>query len=197
MKEYFKKITTAITISSIITFIIGLVMAIVPGLSLQIIGMVIGIFAIVFGVALIVMDFMINVVHVQFYGILSGILSIIVGLIFIAMPNVLPTVFTIALGLWIILSSVNIISIAISVRKGVSNWYLFLLLGIVDFITGIVILLNPFASSISVVMLGGIILMIHSVVTIIDTIMIKKDAKAVAKAVEESYKELKASNTSK
>ena len=45
-------------------------------------------------------------------------------------------------------------------------------------------------------MLGGIILMVHSVVTVVDMIMIKKDAKEFAKAFEESLKELKQSNTS-
>ena len=197
IKDYFKKLSVAIIVTSVIAFVIGLVMVVMPDLSLQAIGITIGIFAIAFGIALIVMDFMINRIHIQFYGIITGILSIVIGIIFIAMPNVLPTVFAIALGLWVILSSVNIISIAITVRNGVSNWFLLLLFGIIDLIAGVVILLNPFASSISVVVLGGIILMIHSVVTIVDTVMIRSNAKEVAKAVEDSYKEIKASSASK
>ena len=127
---------------------------------------------------------------------MSGILSIVVGIILIAMPNLLSTIFAIALGLWIVLSSINIIGTSIAVRKGVLKWYLFLILGIVDLFSGIIILFNPFASSISIVMLGGIILMVHSVVTVVDMIMIKKDVKEFAKAFEESLKELKQSNTS-
>ena len=191
MKELFKRITTSIFISSIVAFIIGLVMVIVPNISLQAIGITIGIYAIIHGIALIVLNFMAHNIYIPFYGIMSGILSIIVGLILVAMPNILSTVFAIALGIWIILSSINIISISLTVRKVVSNWYLWLLLGIVDLLCGIIILFNPFASSISIIVLGGIIIMIHSAISIVDMIMIKKDAKEVAKAIEESLKEAK------
>ena len=191
MKDFFQRITTSIIITSIIAFIIGLVMAIVPDISLQVIGIVIGIFAIVYGIVLIALNFAAHNIYIPFYGIMSGILSIIVGLVLIAMPGILPTVFAIALGIWIILSSVNIISISLTVRKGISNWYLWLLVGIIDLICGIIILLNPFASSISIVVLGGIIIMIHSVLSIVGTIMIKKDAKEVEKALEANFKEAK------
>jgi uncharacterized membrane protein HdeD (DUF308 family) len=119
---------------------------------------------------------------------MSGLLSIIIGIIMLAMPNLLATIFTIALGIWIILSSINIISISISVSKGVSNWYLWFLLGIIDLICGVIILFNPFASSISIVVLAGIVLMIHAAVTFVDTMMVKKDIKEVTKALEANIK---------
>lgn len=191
MKEAFKRTATSILISSVIAFILGLLMAVVPNISLQAIGIVLGIYVIAHGIALIVLDFMAHNIYIPFHGIMSGILSIIVGLILVAMPDILPVVFAIALGIWIILSSINTVSISISVRKGVSNWYLWLLLGIIDLICGIIILFNPFASSISIVVLGGIIMMVHSVITFVDTIMIKKDVKEVSKALEASIKETK------
>ena len=191
MKELFKRTTTSIIISSVIAFIIGLIMAVVPNISLQVIGIIVGIYIIVHGIALIALDFMAHNIYIPFYGIMTGILSIIVGILLIAMPNALSTIFVIALGIWIILSSVNIISISITTRKGVSNWYLWLLLGIIDLICGIIILFNPFASSISIVVLGGIIIMVHSVITIVDMIMIKKDVKEVSKAIEATLKEAK------
>lgn len=197
MKERFLKTTTSIIISSIIAFIIGLIMVAVPGISLRAIGITIGIFVIIYGIVLIALDFGVNRAYVPFYGIMSGILSIIVGLILIAMPNILPTVFAIALGIWIILSSINVISIAVAVKERVANWYLWLLLGIIDLVAGIIILFNPFESSISVVVLGGIIIMVHSLITIADTVMIRKDVKEVAKAIEANFKESKSSSTNK
>ena len=143
---------------------------------------------IIYGTALIVLDFMAHHVYIPFYGIMSGLLSIIVGIVVIAMPNVLTVVFGIALGLWIILSSVNIISIAVTVRGKVKNWGWWLLLGVIDLICGIIILFNPFESSISLIVLGGIIIMIHSAITIVDMIMIKNDVKELSKALEETVK---------
>lgn len=191
MKELFKKITTSILVLSIIAFIIGLIMVIVPNVSLQIIGITFGIFAIIFGVVLITLNFMVHIIYIPFFGIVSGILSIIIGIMLIAMPGILPTIFGIALGIWVILSSVNIISMAITIKNGVSNWVWLLLLGIVDLICGIIILFNPLASSLSIVVLSGIVIMIHSAVTIVDMIMIKNDAKDIAKAIEANLKELK------
>lgn len=191
MKEIFKRTTTSILLSSVVAFILGLLMAVLPNVSLQVIGIVFGVYIIVHGITLIVLDFMAHNVYIPFHGIMSGILSIIVGLILVAMPNILSTVFAIALGIWIVLSSVNIIGISISVRKGISNWYLWLLFGIIDLICGAIILFNPFASSISIVVLGGIIMIVHSVTTFISTIMIRKNVKEVAKALTESIKEAK------
>lgn len=191
MKELFKRTTTSILISSVVAFILGLLMAVVPNISLHVVGIVFGIYIIIHGIVLMALDFAAHNVYIPFQGIMSGILSIIAGLILVAMPNVLATVFTLALGIWIILSSVNIISIAISTRRGVSNWYLWLLLGIIDLICGIIILFNPFTSSISIVVLGGIIMMIHSVITFVDTMMIKRDVKEVTKALEENFKQAK------
>ena len=194
MKDLFKRVTTSILISSIIAFIIGLIMVIIPDISLQTIGITIGIFAILPDIVVIAIDFAVHNIYIPFYGIMSGILSIIVGILLVAMPGILSTVFGIALGIWIILSSINIISVAIAVRKGVSNWGLILLFGIIDLIAGIIILFNPFASSLSIIVLGGIVIMVHSVVNIIDMIIIKNNAKEVAKAYEDSLKELKQAN---
>lgn len=191
MKELFKRTTTSIILSSIAAFIIGLIMAVVPNLSLQVIGITIGIYVIVHGITLITLNFVAHNVYVPFYGIASGILSIIVGLILVAMPNILSVIFAIALGIWIILSSVNVISIAVTVKKTVPNWSLWLLLGIIDLICGIIILFNPFASSLSIVVLGGIIIMIHSIISIIGMIMLKKNIKEVAKALEAASKNIR------
>lgn len=192
MKDLFKRTTTSIIISSVVAFILGLVMAIVPGVSLQAMSIAFGIYMIIHGVALITLDFMAHHVYIPFYGIMSGLLSIIAGIILIAMPNVLSVVFAIALGIWIILSSVNIVSVSITVRGKVDKWYLWLLLGVIDLICGVIILFNPFASSISIVALGGIVMMIHSIITIVDMIMIKNDAKELSRALEETVKDAKA-----
>ena len=107
------------------------------------------------------------------------------------MPNVLSTIFVIALGIWIILSSIDIISVAIASRKAIPNWGLLLVFGIIDLIAGLIILFNPFTSSISIMIIAGVVVMVHSIVTIIDMIMIKQNAKEIAKAIEATTKEIK------
>ncbi|MBR2709990.1 DUF308 domain-containing protein [Candidatus Saccharibacteria bacterium] len=190
MKELFNRTTISIIIVSVISFILGLIMTVYPGASLEGMGMAFGIYMIIYGVALIVLDFMSHNIYIPFYGIASGILSIIAGLVIVAMPGVMTTVFTLALGFWVILSSINMISMSISVRKGVKNWWAWLLLGIIDLICGIIIVFNPFASSISLVAMGGIFIMIHSVISIVDMVMIRKNVHELADAIKEQYKAL-------
>lgn len=190
MKEYFKKLTISVIVSAVIAFIIGLMMAVVPDISLQVIGIMLGIYLMIHGCALITLNFMAHRIYIPFHGIMSGLLSIVIGIILVAMPNALSNIFGIALGIWIILSSINTISLSIYIKDNVSKWYLWLLLGIVDLICGFIILFNPFASSLSLVVLGGIMIMVHSIITIVGTIMLKKDAKEVIKAFEKKIKEL-------
>ena len=194
MKDIFKKVTISIICSSIIAFIIGLILVINPSMSLETIGIMVGIYIIIHGVSLIVLDFKAIKYCIPFDGIMSGLLSIVLGVLLIAMPNILSTAFGIALGIWVILSSVNTIKMSLAIRNVSTVWVLLLLLGILDLVAGIIILFNPFASSLSATMLGGIIIMAHSVITIIDMIVIKKNVKEISKVVENSIKEYENTN---
>ena len=91
MKELFKKTATSIILSSIVAFIIGLIMVVAPGLSLQTIGIVAGIYIIIHGIVLIALAFSAHMVYVPFYGVISGLLSIIIGIVLLAMPGILST----------------------------------------------------------------------------------------------------------
>lgn len=164
-------------------------MVINPNLSLSAIGIIVGIYIIIHGIALIALDYLVGKFFTPFEGIMSGVLSIFLGILLIAMPGVLSVILTIALGVWIILSSVNIIKMSITIKEVDSNWFILLLLGILDLIVGAIVLFNPFVSSLSITMFAGIIIMIHSAINIIDMIIIKNNAKGIAKAIEKTFKE--------
>jgi len=188
MKEAFKRVTVSMICSSIIAFILGLIMVISPGLSMVTMGIIVGIYMIIHGVVLVAIDFKSNMNYSPFDGIVSGILFIILGILLIAMPGILSLALTLALGVWIILTSVGTIRLALVIKGKNSNWVLILLFGILDLVAGILILFNPFASSISITVLSGAIIMAHSVINIIDMIIIKKNIKSFSDAVENSKK---------
>lgn len=188
MKEAFKRVTVSMICSSIIAFILGLIMVMSPGLSMVTMGIIVGIYMIIHGVVLVALDFKSNMNYSPFDGIVSGILFIILGILLIAMPGILSLALTLALGVWIILTSVGTIRLALVIKGKNSNWVLILLFGILDLVVGILILFNPFASSISITVLSGAIIMAHSVINIIDMIIIKKNIKSFTDAVENSKK---------
>ena len=189
MKELFKRTTISMICSSVIAFILGLIMVIYPGVSLETFGIIVGIYSIIHGLVLVALDFNANMYYMPFDGIISGILFILLGIVLIIMPGIISFALTLALGVWIILTSVSAIRMSILVRKEDPNWILILLLGIIDLIVGILILFNPFESAISVTILAGIVLMVHSVINIVDMIIIKKNVKSLTKAIEKTMKQ--------
>lgn len=191
MKEVFKQVTNSIICSSIVACIVGLILIFYPDLSIVTCGIIAGAYVIAHGIALIVLDFKASKYFIPFEGILSGIACIILGIILCVRPGIVATLITIALGLWVILSSVNVIKMAIAVRKEASNWVLLLILGIVDLIAGVIVLLNPFEATISLTLFIGIMIVVHSIISIVDMIVVKKEAKDFEKALNEQVKVLK------
>ena len=102
---------------SVLAFIIGLIMTVYPGLSINTIGIIVGIYIIIHGITLVVLDFKSNLSYVPFDGIVSGILFILLGIVLIITPGILYVILTIVLGIWIILSSVMLFLIYIKNLK--------------------------------------------------------------------------------
>ncbi len=107
MKEIFKKTTNSIICSAIIACVVGLIMIINPNMSIKTISIIASIYIILHGIILIILDIKASKYYIPFDGMLPGILSVILGIILISKPNILSTLFTIAIGVWIILSSIN------------------------------------------------------------------------------------------
>ncbi len=188
MKEKFNETINSIIISSIVTFIIGLIMILMPEISLETIGIVAAVCMIAHGIVLVYLDIKASKFIVPFDGLLSGILSIFLGILLLCRPTILPVIFTIVIGVWILATSINYIRIALKLRKTKLPWVEILLLGILDLVAGLILLINPFEASISIMLFVGIMLIIHSVINIIDVILIKKDVKEISKILEEEFK---------
>ena len=190
MKKAFQNMTNSIICSSVIACIIGLIMAISPSMSVKTIGIIVAMYIIAHGIALIVLDVQASKYYVPFDGMLSGILSIVLGIILLGKPDIFTTIFTIAIGVWIVLSSINSIKMALELKNDDSPWFLLLLLGVVDLILGMIVIFNPFAASLSITVFAGIMIIIHSIINIVDMVIIKKDAKKISKAIEKRLKEV-------
>ena len=190
MKEIFKRTTNSIIASAILSALVGIIMIIFPNMSIKTISMISAIYIILHGVILIVLDIKASRYYIPFDGMLPGILSIILGIILLVKPNILSTLFTIAIGVWIILSSINSLKMAIALRGEDVPWVLLLLFGIIDLIIGIIVVFNPFTASISLMIFIGIMLIVHSIIDIVDMVIIKRDAKKISKAIEMRFKEL-------
>ena len=188
MRKIFNRTINSVICSSIIACIIGFVMAINPSMSIKTISVIASIYIIIHGIVLIFLDIKASRFFIPFDGFLPGILSVILGIFLIGKPDILSTIFTIIIGLWIIVSSINSIKISLAIKGENTPWLLLLLLGIIDIIAGMVVIFNPFEASISITIFAGIMVMVHSIITIIDMLVVKKNIKHFEKAITEKLK---------
>ena len=189
MKEIFSKVANSIIISSIVALIVGIIMIMFPDVSIKTMGIVAAVYIIIQGVALLYVDTLASKFYLPFDGFFSGIVSIIIGIILLFRPAVVPVVFTIGLGIWIIITSINYIRVAIKIRKTKLPWIVILVLGILDLLAGLLMIFNPFEATLSIVLFAGIMIIVHSVINIIDVIIIKKDIKEISKEFTNMLKE--------
>lgn len=191
MKEKFNETINSIILSSVISFILGLIMIIFPKTSLETIGIMIAIYIIIHGCVLIFLDIKASKVYVPFNGLLSGILSLLFGILILCKPSILPVIFTFIIGIWMIASSINNIDIAAKISKTNLPWVPILLFGMLDLLAGVIMVFNPFEASISITLFSGIMLVIHSIINVIDMIILKRDAKKISEELNKIMKKSK------
>lgn len=186
MLDIFKRSTNSIIISSILSIIVGIIMVINPEMSIRTISIVISIYIILYGILLIALDIKANFYYIPFNGFLSGILSIILGIVLLSKPNILSVIITIIIGSFILLQSIESITLALTIRSKKTPWIMLLFLGFVDLLAGILVLFNPFEAMISIVMFIGLMIIVHSVITIGTMLLVKRDINTISNTIKKS-----------
>lgn len=189
MKTIVKNITNYVILVSLLAILLGVVLIAYPGMSLSILGIAVGIYLIVQGIALIALDIQAWRLFIPFEGLLLGILSVILGVLLLKSPESIATFVGIAVGIWIIVSSFNGIKLACALRGTGLPWVLMLIMNILDIVIGGFILYAPVPASLSLTIALGIVLIAHSVINIVDMIVVKKNARDVEKLIKEKFAE--------
>ena len=179
MRKAFKNITNSIIGISILALVIGIIFILFPTVSLKTLGIVSAVFLIIHGIVLLSLEMRLTKIFVPFESMLSGVLSIILGIVLFAKPESASILVTIAIGTWIIVSSVNNIKVACFFRK--------IILGILDIILGLLVILNPFEASITLTLYLGAMIIVHSVYNIINMVLLKKNVKDKENYIKEKF----------
>lgn len=188
MKTIFKNITNSIILLSILAVLLGIVLIVYPGMSLIALGITVAVYLIIHGITLIILDIKAWRLYIPFEGMLQGILCVILGILLARSPEYIAVYIGIFMGLWIIVSSFSGIKLAYALRRTGAPWVLMIIMNIIDIIVGCLILYSPILSSISVTIGLGIVLIAHSVINIINMIMVKKNMRDVEKIIVEKIK---------
>ncbi|MDO4527898.1 MAG: DUF308 domain-containing protein [bacterium] len=190
MKDIINKITGSIIGSSIAAIVAALILIFAPNLSVATLGITAGILLIAWGLFMVMLEAKISTFIIPFEGMLVGVISIILGIALLSSPAALSIILLYAIGIWIIISSINNLKMAYALKKAEKPaWLKIALLAVLDLVIGTIVILNPFAAALEVTIFIGIMLLIHSILNLVDALMLRKDVKDLEYALKGAIQE--------
>ena len=184
-----KKVNTFINssiLASLAFFALGVVFLAMPGLSLDIIRWVIAISSLVIGALLVAADLGKRRTFPFFSTTIAGIVLLIIGLVFIRHPGIMD-IFPIILGAVFIVSAFSSGRLT-SALSGTTAGKYATITTILAIICGILLIANPWEGNISMMIFAGIMMIIYSLSTFVDMIVLKKNVKELSKELKSFFK---------
>lgn len=179
MKKYIRKLERNSIIVSLLLIILALGLIFKPA---ELITMLIKLFGIILGVT--------GIIHIIAYynvgnkfdmfkfTLVQGIVETCVGIYFIFRSIVVQNIFPIVIGIWIIYQGALKFQLSSNLKNmGEEEWISILITAICSLILGMIIICNPFASSIAITTIGGVILLISEIINCAESIWILRNIK--------------------
>lgn len=166
-------------ITSILSIIVGLILLFLPAVSNKVVGIIVGIVFLIFGVNSIYKYFHRDGAKIYSLNIVFGVLYSILGVVIILYPFSVMSFVTICLGIFMIINGATKINYGVWLKKGNEDaWLVTLATGIFIAVLGIMLVFNPF-TALTLTQLAGAFLMITGVLNLSDTILFKRRAKEI------------------
>jgi uncharacterized membrane protein HdeD (DUF308 family) len=154
-------------IVGVAAIVLGVLVLVWPGPSLLVVGVLFGIYLLVTGVMEIVEGFAPHIPgSMRALNLIAGALSVVLGLICFrgAAESILLLAFWIGFG-WL-LRGISLVSVGISARRG---WLVFV--GAITILAGIVLVVSPATSIVTLTLLAGIWLVVIGVMEVVHGVM--------------------------
>lgn len=174
---------------SIMFIIIGIIMVIIPKMSLEILGVILSVILIINGVILMITDIKLNNNFIPVDMLPASMLSILLGIMMLIYPNILSIIIPLMLGTWFIMTSIFKIRLTLYLSK-IQNtpWLLLMLISILSIVCGFILILNPIDSSVAITLFIGIVIIVYAISDIINMIVLKRNLNKLTKYFKENIK---------
>jgi len=189
MNNVQKKVNTFINSSILVSlgfFVLGVVFLAMPSLSLDIIRWVIAIGSLIIGTILIAADLRGKRTFPFFSTTIAGIVLLIIGLVFIRHPRVMD-IFPIILGAIFIINAFTSGRLTTALRGTNAGKYA-TITTILAIVCGVLLIANPWEGNISMMIFAGIMMIVYSLSTFVDMIVLKKNVKELSKQLKSFFK---------
>lgn len=172
MLEYIKRYEKRSIATSIIMILIAILLIIKPATILNTIITIFGIGMLLDGIFGVILYIITDKEQKIFSNALvEGIFAIIVAVLVLMNKNLVISMLPIVAGIWIIVKSITKIQLSFNVRSvNEKSWGLILVSALITLVIGIMVLVEPFATMVSVTVLAGIFLLTTGIVDVIESI---------------------------
>lgn len=179
MKQYIRKIEKNSIGMSILLIILAIVLIFKAAEFITIIIRSFGVILIGLGIFFLVTYYKVGKeLQMVQYNLLQGIVAICFGIFCILRSDVVQNIFPIVIGVWIIVQGMMKFQLASNLKNlGEEEWYGILIGAVMSLILGMIIICNPFASSIAITTIGGILLLVCEIVNLAESIWILRNLK--------------------
>ena len=164
-------------VSSILFCIFGLLLIAFPNISISVIGTMIGISMILFGIVKIIGYFSKDLFRLAFqYDLAFGILLGVLGTIVLTRPEVMMNFLCVALGIAILADGLFKVQIAVDSKAfGIGRWWLIMITALLTGCIGLALIFRPADAAMAITTMAGIALVldgIMSMITVLTTVKI-------------------------
>lgn len=157
-------------LSGFLAILFGLVALIFPSITLIALAIYFAVTILISGIILTIGSIRMKPVKSgRYLQLFEGIIGILLGIIILARPEASVAVFVAIMGIWAMLLGLFFLIIFIKRQLPEFEKYFFLIAGIVSFIFGFLIAVNPFESSRIIVVLVGVYAVAYGVFSVIRT----------------------------
>ncbi len=186
MGNLLKKLKTNVVISAVLCILLGLVLAIWPGMSMHIVCITVGSVLIIGGLMRLVESFIARdgSMYTQL-NMIVGIIFAVVGIWIVVKPEKVLAIIPIIMGIVIALHGLNNLQQAVSLcQDKYDKWWVALILGLVTVGFGALLIFRPFAALDTAVTLLGIFLVYDGVSDLWIVSRISRTARALRQEAE-------------
>lgn len=174
IKEYIKKYEGCSIIVSILMIFLSIFLIAKPLESLEVFTVIFSIIILIIGIGYMISYFTISKFSRLFsFDLLMGLLTIISGIMLMIYRSDIISIFPIILGIWIIVS--NLFKLQLSINLSLvleNNCALLILLAILMMVIGVLLIINPFDSFMTITVMAGVFLLITEVINLIESIYV-------------------------
>ena len=179
VKETFNTISIGTIIIDVLIVVLGIFFMVNPSVGLESALLLIGVLLLISGICAII-KYIMNPKRFFRYELGYGIISIIAGLFAILKPFKVATLIVALIAIWLIISSVIKLMLALELRKLKDvTWIFDLTVFVLTIILGILILVNPFSSTMILSVYVGVLLTMYASMDIVEQFFIRKRIKTI------------------